>query len=162
MAKELLFSLTKKDFTIEWFSGTGNGGQNRNKHQNCCRIKHPASDSMSTGQSYKERTQNQKEAFTKLMEHPKFKIWHNNKVYEILTKKTIAQRVEDEMNDKNIKQEIRVNGKWVEIPKELIDMNISTSDWECEKSPLGFCVYDMNSDYKDDDCIYCHQPDERK
>lgn len=29
-----------KDFDISWFSGTGCGGQYRNKHQNSCRLKH--------------------------------------------------------------------------------------------------------------------------
>lgn len=28
------------DLEIEWFSGTGKGGQHRNKHQNSCRVKH--------------------------------------------------------------------------------------------------------------------------
>lgn len=28
------------DFTVTWFSGTGGGGQHRNKHQNSCRIIH--------------------------------------------------------------------------------------------------------------------------
>lgn len=28
------------DLTVSWFSGTGAGGQHRNKHQNSCRITH--------------------------------------------------------------------------------------------------------------------------
>ena len=30
------------DCEIEWFSGRGAGGQHRNKHQNCCRLRHKA------------------------------------------------------------------------------------------------------------------------
>lgn len=32
------FCYTKKDFTLDWYSGTGAGGQHRNKHQNCLRL----------------------------------------------------------------------------------------------------------------------------
>jgi protein subunit release factor B len=58
--------LTKKDFKIDWFSGTGAGGQHRNKHQNCCRITHIESGLSAVGTGAKERKANQKEAFVKL------------------------------------------------------------------------------------------------
>jgi len=59
--------LTKKDFRVDWFSGTGAGGQYRNKHQNCCRIVHIETGLMSTGQSHRDRPANQKEAFNGLV-----------------------------------------------------------------------------------------------
>lgn len=39
-----------RDFRVEWFSGTGKGGQHRNRHQNCCRIIHPSSGLIATAQ----------------------------------------------------------------------------------------------------------------
>jgi len=41
---------TDSDFKIEWYSGTGAGGQHRNKHQNSCRITHITSGLVSTAQ----------------------------------------------------------------------------------------------------------------
>ena len=64
--KQLVFSATKKDFRMRWFSGTGGGGQHRNKHQNCCQITHIESGLSSQCTAHKERTSNQKVAFTKL------------------------------------------------------------------------------------------------
>lgn len=58
--------LSKKDFRIEWFSGTGAGGQHRNKHQNCCRIIHIDTGLRAQGTNHRERTTNQKNAFTRL------------------------------------------------------------------------------------------------
>lgn len=33
-------TIPDRDLRIEWYSGTGAGGQHRNKHQNSCRITH--------------------------------------------------------------------------------------------------------------------------
>lgn len=34
--------------------------------------------------------------------------------------------------------------------------------WECEKSPVGICVYHRIYDRPHDSCIFCHEPEERK
>ena len=47
--------LTKKDFKLDWFNGSGAGGQHRNKHQNCCRITHIESGLTSIGQDSRSR-----------------------------------------------------------------------------------------------------------
>ncbi len=40
--------------------------------------------------------------------------------------------------------------------------NLSFGTWDCATSPTGHCVYDLDSHLGDDDCLYCHDPDERK
>lgn len=64
MTKEIHFG--PKDFKVEWYSGSGAGGQHRNKHQNCCRITHIESGLKQQGTSNKSRVANQREAFEKL------------------------------------------------------------------------------------------------
>ena len=34
--------------------------------------------------------------------------------------------------------------------------------WECEKSPFGWCTYDITTDPAMDNCIFCGEPYERK
>lgn len=58
--------LTKKDFKIEWYSGSGAGGQHRNKHQNCCRIIHKETGLKAQGTESRSRVENQRVAFTNL------------------------------------------------------------------------------------------------
>jgi len=111
--KELLFSITKKDFDINYFSGSGGGGQHRNKHQNCVRLKHIDSGVMVVGQSSRSRQQNLREALCNLVDHPKFKIWHIHKVNEVITGKTIQQKVEEAMKPENLVIETKKDGKWV-------------------------------------------------
>lgn len=38
-------------FRVEWFAGTGNGGQHKNKHQNSCRLIHIPTGIVETRQS---------------------------------------------------------------------------------------------------------------
>lgn len=112
--KELLFSVTKKDLEITFFSGTGPGGQNRNKVQNCVRMRHPDSGASSTGQSNRDRQANLKEAFNTLVRSIEFKMWHNRKTQELLTGKSIEDKVNEQMSSRYMKVENRdSSGKWV-------------------------------------------------
>jgi peptide chain release factor 1 len=122
MKKELLFSITKKDFKIDYFSGTGKGGQYRNKHQNCVRLRHSESGVIVTGQSHRERQANIKEAFNNLVNNPKFKLWHNRKVNEALTGKRIEDTVKEMMRPENIKVEVKEDGKWISEPNPPLEL----------------------------------------
>lgn len=113
MSRELLFSVSKKDFRIDWFSGTGAGGQGRNKLKNTCRLMHIDSGAMATGQSSKSRIANQKEAFKGVLDHPKFKLWYNQRVMECLSQETVEERVQKAMKLENIKVEGKDDrGRW--------------------------------------------------
>ena len=114
--KKLLFSVTKKDLVITYFSGTGAGGQHRNRHMNCVRMTHPESGATSTGQSNREAQANIREAFQTLINSAKFKIWHTQKTHEILSGKTLEQKVEEDLAVENLKIECKNDeGKWVQF-----------------------------------------------
>lgn len=66
MQEQKEIHLTKKDFRIEWYSGTGAGGQHRNKHMNCCRIIHIETGLKAQGVDSRSRVENQRNAFNKL------------------------------------------------------------------------------------------------
>ncbi len=47
---EVTTVVKESDLRIEWYSGTGAGGQHRNKHQNSCRITHIPTGTVATAQ----------------------------------------------------------------------------------------------------------------
>lgn len=58
------------DFRVEWYSGTGAGGQHRNKHQNSCRITYVPTGQVSTAQC-RSRQNSLEQAKTALLEQLK-------------------------------------------------------------------------------------------
>ncbi len=103
---ELMFSITKKDFDISFFSGSGAGGQHRNKHQNCVRMRHPESGASSTGQDGKSRDQNIKKAFSRLVNSETFQKWLKMKIaQEAVDFVSIDERVQKAMLPENLRIE---------------------------------------------------------
>lgn len=73
--REPILTLTKKDFKVRYFSGSGPGGQHRNKSQNCCQITHIESGISQQCTAHRSREQNKREAFENLVNKPEFKLW---------------------------------------------------------------------------------------
>lgn len=113
--KEKLFSVT--DFEVSWFSGTGAGGQYRNKHQNCCRIKHKETGIIGTGQSNRNQEANRKEAFMSVVNNPRFQVWLKTKISDVLYNSSKEESIDDVVDRemKNIKIEAKdEKGNWVD------------------------------------------------
>ncbi len=115
MAREHLLSLTKKDFTIQTFRSGGKGGQHQNKTDSGVRIVHNETGMQAESRDGKSQLQNKKLAFNKLVKSPHFQAWLKTKSEEIITKQTLAEKVETLVHPSNIKTEIKKNGKWVEV-----------------------------------------------
>ena len=56
--------ITEDQFRFEWYSGTGKGGQHRNKHQNCCRCIHVPTGIQANGTNSRSREDNRRAAYT--------------------------------------------------------------------------------------------------
>lgn len=106
--KELLFSLTKKDFVIQTFRCGGKGGQNVNKRDTGVRIIHPPSGAMVRCCDERHQAQNKKLAFERLAKSKEFLAWHKVEVARrIATKptKTVDEIVDEQMSESNLKVE---------------------------------------------------------
>lgn len=107
--RQLLFSITKKDFRIDTFRSGGKGGQNQNKRDTGVRITHIESGAVGESREERSQAQNKKKAFERLVESPKFKAWHKVKTAQILgivkTPDEIEKEVDEAMKDENLKIE---------------------------------------------------------
>ena len=111
MAKELLFTLTAKDFDFQYYRGSGKGGQKRNKTSNCCRCTHRDSGAVAIAEHGRSQLHNKQEAFGKCVATKEFKAWHKLEVSRrtgetARLKEKIDKYVDDEINNpKHIKIE---------------------------------------------------------
>jgi hypothetical protein len=105
--REKLFTLTKKDFEVQTFRGSGPGGQHRNKTDSAVRIIHKESGASAESQTSRSQRSNKKVAFERLSKTPKFKLWLSKRIHNLPTSPE-----EIEILDKDIITEFQVEGKW--------------------------------------------------
>jgi len=120
MKKELLFTVNKKDFDIQTFRSGGPGGQHQNKTDSGVRIVHRASGAVGESRTDKSQHRNKREALKRLVESAKFKLWIIKVVFEITSGKTIDQRVEEALIDKNLIVEVKDSkDKWIKEGEKI-------------------------------------------
>lgn len=47
-------------------------------------------------------------------------------------------------------------------PGLIFDWYPISTFWNCQKSPIGCCMYSKNEDRAHDSCLFCGEPEERK
>lgn len=117
--KEKLFHLTKKDFLIESYKGSGPGGQHRNKRETCIRIKHLESGAIGQCCDFKEQIKNKKIAFQRLINTDIFRQWLRIEASKHMGKQSPEQIVEKWMKRKqDFKIEVQENRQWKTVTEE--------------------------------------------
>jgi len=110
-----LFSVTKDDLEIQTFKGSGPGGQHRNKVETAVRVIHPPSGAAGESQSEKSQHRNKRIAFRRMAESGAFRNWVRARAHEIIQQKTLDQIVDEWMQPKNIRIEVKdEQGRWIE------------------------------------------------
>jgi hypothetical protein len=83
VTRELLFSLTSKDFEIQTFRSGGPGGQHQNKTSSGVRFIHHPSGARGESREERAQLQNKKKALRKLVATPQFRFWVHETVLEL-------------------------------------------------------------------------------
>lgn len=107
--RQKLLSLTKKDFKVEFYRASGNGGQNRNTRDTACRITHIETGITAISADERSQLQNKKRAFERLCGNPKFRQWlkieSSRSMGLLKTQEQLEKEVDEWMKDENLKIE---------------------------------------------------------
>ena len=114
MKKVFLFSVTLDDCDVTHYKGSGAGGQKRNKTSSATRIQHRDSGACGQCESYREQPKNKAEAFKRMINTEKFKVWFKVESARVTGKLAlIDEKINREM--KEVKVEIKNSeGRWVD------------------------------------------------
>lgn len=116
MTEKLVLSVSIKDCEIQTFRSGGKGGQNQNKRDTGVRVIHHPSGARGESREERSQLQNKRTAFIRMVGTKEFQLW----LKVALGKEAVIQAAVDRaMDPRNIRTEVKENGRWVEAPAEL-------------------------------------------
>lgn len=117
--RQPIVSVTAADCEWTFSRSSGAGGQNVNKRETKVRCVHRPSGAEGVSQETRHQHQNRVKAFKKMTETPEFKRWirlESSRRSRGETYTTVDDVVAEQLQDSNLRVEIRRNNKWVKDP----------------------------------------------
>ena len=115
MPRAKLFSVSIKDCTIQTFTVGGPGGGGKDTSNTGVRVTHPPSGAVGEGREERSQQQNKQKAFRRMGESKAFRAWAKRIAAELITGKSVEQRVEEELAPEKLKVEVKdEQGRWVD------------------------------------------------
>lgn len=113
-SKKPVVSVTAADVDFEFFRGTGNGGQKKQKTSSACRATHPPSGAVGRSEEHREQSRNKHLAFQRMAMSEKFQKWIRLETMKRLgVLAEIEAAVERAMEPGNLKVEVKdEKGLW--------------------------------------------------
>ena len=121
--RKRILSVTKKDFEIQTFRAGGKGGQHQNKRDTGVRMIHRDSGARGESREHKSQKANREAAFARLVLTDTFQTWLKVETAKRLQdehdiKRRISKDVEKMMVPRNLRVEVKRDGRWVEAPRD--------------------------------------------
>jgi len=113
MPRKLVFSVGINDCRVDTFTVGGHGGAGKDTSNSGVRITHPPSGAVGKATDTRQQSKNKKLAFVRMAETKAFKAWVKLTAAKLATGKSLEDRVEEAMEPKNIKVEVKKEGIWV-------------------------------------------------
>ena len=111
--KKKMLTVTKDDCEWQYFRAGGKGGQNQNKTSSGVRVVHRPSGAIGESREERSQLQNRENAWRRMAESPRFRMWVAEKYAEMEKGESIEQAVIKAMQAENLKIEVKQEGKWV-------------------------------------------------
>ena len=113
--RRLILSVSLRDCEVQTFRSGGKGGQNQNKRDTGVRVIHHPSGARGESREERSQLQNKRTAFIRMVNSRPFQAW-----LKVATGREalIEDAVARSMQPRNLKTEVKIDGRWEELTTE--------------------------------------------